>query len=62
MGRGTKVATENDLESKKRLAAQIFAQLPTERQEALAVLEMAKKWIEWDGGALAPVTVLRPTG
>jgi hypothetical protein len=57
------VTKNRGLEARKRLAAQIFVQLPTDRVEALIVLEMARKWMDWDGmGEIGMAAILKFTG
>lgn len=43
-------AAESKRESHKRLAAQILAQLPEERGEALIVLAIVRELVDWDYG------------
>jgi hypothetical protein len=54
---------ESKRESHKRLAAQILAQLPEERGEALIVLAIVRELVDWDYGmAHIGATVLKIIG
>lgn len=50
-----KNGNEAEVDRLKRLAAQMFAQLPENREEALKVVLMLRELVDWQPAAIEPL-------